>query len=339
MAGASMKYGLLIAVLTVWAWIAAPLNAQTDDFIGVVRVESAFARVLPDFEAEPSASVFDDERLEVVGRNLDGSWFEVRRVGRFNNLGWMFSGTLTWDFAPELLPLRDFTTGMRGPNPLMSAPLYAIYLNEAPNLRVQPLRRSPIVPNSIEIPPLVTIPVIARNQDGSWLFVNYLGYQGWIVAYAGRPIPNVLDILPAPDLPPLENVPRIVIPPEIQQAQIDRVRLFINERRALAVNLEGFWWRVFRGEVMPCDAPPDLAYYPYGDADVQQLPELQRFAPRLRDAIDYMMEARTPLLTCGVIAPGIVIDARDGAINARVIFDATLDALLDLERNIVQARR
>lgn len=313
--------------------------AQTDahDFIGTVKVESAFARVWPDFEAEATASVFKDEKLEAISRNLDGTWFEVRRPGRLNNLGWIYSGTIRWDFSPELLPLGDLTTGVIGPTPLLQAPEHAIYLLEGPILRTQPLRRAPRV--SVQVPPQVTLPVLARNQDGSWLFVNYLGYQGWIIAFVGRDLPNVLDVPEASNLPPLESVPTVIIPVELQQAQIDRARAFIQERYGYATELEQFWWRVFRGEVMPCDAPPEFAYYPYSEADVQQLPELQRYTPRLAEAIDYLMAARQPLLDCGVISPQRTRRARDNAINARLIFDATLEALDNLEKNTVQFRR
>ena len=40
----------------------------------------------------------------------------------------------------------------------------------------------------------MTVPVLERNYDGSWLHVYYLGYDGWIDAISVRPIPNLLDI-------------------------------------------------------------------------------------------------------------------------------------------------
>jgi hypothetical protein len=326
--------GLLIMIAPVMAQ-----DSQPDRFRASVRVESAFTRRLPDFESETTASVFEGDVLEVVSRNLDGTWFEVRRPGRLNLIGWMYSGTLDWDFYPELLPLSDITTGVTGPTPLNQAPDYAVYFPEAPILRQQPLRRASQVQPPVRIPPLVTVPVLARNQDGSWLFVNYLGHQGWVVAFAGRDLPHVLDIIEAVNLPPLEGVPTIIIPVELQQAQIDRLRAFIGERRVYAVNLEQFWWRVFRGEVMPCDAPPEFAQYPYTADDVRQLPELERYTPRLGESIDYLTQAREPLTECGIVAPRTVINARDSAINARIIFDATLDRLRDLEENVVQFRR
>ncbi len=333
-----MKW-LAVLLLLVLALPVAAQDSAPDNFIGRVRVESAFTRTVPDFEAPTAASVFEGEWLEVVSRNLDGIWFEVRRPNRMNTLGWIFSGTLEWDFYPEQLPLGDITTGVTGPTPLIQPPAFAIYLNEAPILRQQPLRNAPRVQPPIEVPLMVTIPVLARNQDGSWLFVNYLGHQGWIVAYVGRDLRNVLDIPQASNLPPLEGIPTIIIPVELQQAQIDRLRAFIFDRRDYARNLELFWWRVYRGEIMPCDIPPEFTEYPYTADDVRQLPELQRYVPRLREAVNYMTTARDPLATCGIVSPNIVIDARNGSINARVIFDATLDTLQNLEENVVQTRR
>jgi hypothetical protein len=336
-----MRRWLLVFLLSLSLFGVTGAGAQGDgtDFIVRVRVESAFARAVPAFDAEASASVFEGEPLEAISRNLDGTWFEVRRPGRLNALGWVYEGTVDWTLFPELLPLGDVTTGSTGPSPLLQAPLFAFHVVEGARLRTQPTRSAPQVQPVVAVPPAATVPVLARNQDGSWLFINYLGYQGWVVAFAGREIANVLDIPQAQNLPPLEGVPTIIIPVELQQAQIDRLRVFIYERRDYAVRLEQFWWRVFRGEVMPCDAPPEFTVYPYTSADVQQLPELERYIPRLGEAIAAMQSARQPLLTCGIVSPSVVADARDFAINARIIFDATLGRLQDLQDNVVQIRR
>lgn len=312
---------------------------QEERYTGRVRVESAFTRVLPDFDAEPLASLFEGDIIEVISRNLDGTWFEVQRPGRLNKLGWVYSGTLEWDFAPEYLPLGDIQTRITGPSPLNHVPDFAAYFIEAPVMRQQPLHNARPVQPPVRVPPDVTLPVLARNQDGSWLFVNYLGHQGWVIAFTTRSLPNVTAIPQAANLPPLQNLPTEIIPVELQQAQIDRLRGFILERMGYAQGLEAFWWQVFRGEIMPCEVPPEFANYPYTAEDVRHLPELQRHAPRVGDAIAYLSTAREPLLSCGVISPRVIIQARNASINARVIFDATLEALDRLERNVVQTRR
>jgi hypothetical protein len=333
-----MRRVLLYLLFALAALSGLTLVSAASDFTATVNVDSAFARALPALDAEETASLFKNERLEAVSRNLDGTWFEMRRPGRMNSLGWVFNEVLEWDFQPELLPLGDLTTGVVGPSPLTYTPEYAVFLNESPTLRTQPLRNSPRVPG-VTIPFSVTLPVLARNQDGSWLFVNYLGYQGWVVAFAGRELPDGLTVPQAVNLPPLENVPTQIIPVELQQAQVDRLRAFINERRVYAAGLESFWWRVYRGEVMPCDPPPELVDYPYTENDVRELPELQRYAPRLGTAVDYMQTSQGLLNECGVVSPQDAVTARDSAINARIIFDATLEALQALEEDVIHRGR
>jgi hypothetical protein len=330
-----MKRIVLMCVLALFV-ISSAAFAQDNNFIVRVRAESAIVRIAPSVDAQPSASVFRDDRLQVVSRNLDGLWFEVRRIGRLTNLGWIFGKVIEWDFHPEDLPLGDFVTGVIGPSPLTYRPQFGATLLEGASLRESPTRTGRFIRN---VPPLVTIPVLERNQDGSWLHVNYLGYDGWIAGFTVRRTPNVLDIPEAAGLPALETLPVVIIPVEIQQAQIDRLREFILARREMAYNLEIFWWAVFRGEVMPCDAPEAVSKYPYTAEDVRELPELQRYTPRLGTAIDYLNDALAPFEHCGVTSPQTVIEARDGAINARVIFDATLDLVDILEKDVVQARR
>ncbi len=303
-------------------------------FKATVKVDSAFVRVLPSENAKMVASLFRDNRLEVVSRSLDGSWFEVRRPGRLTNLGWVFNKMLKWDFSPEELPLGDLNTDAIGPNPLTKAPPYGAYLKEGLALREAPVRSSPLI---INIPPLVTIPVLERNQDGSWLHVNYLGYDGWVISYAAR-IANIMSIPEARGLPPLTTIAVIVIPPEIQQAQIDRLRAFIIKQRDLAVILESFWWDVYRGAVKPCEPPAAVLAYNYSDQDIRELPELDRLVPRVMDGITDINDSILPLDTCGVLSPDLVASARNDAINAKGILNAELERLKGIE-DIVQSRR
>lgn len=327
-----IKKLLFLLILTC---LSTVVQAQdTTDFQATLKVDSAFARALPTEEADRVASLFRDDPVEVVSRSLDGSWFEVRRPGRLTNLGWVLNKLLEWDFKPEELPLGDLTTGVLGPNPLTEVPAFGVYLLEGLALRQSPSRFSPLI---INIPPLVTIPVLERNQDGSWLHVNYLGYDGWVIGYATRKS-DVMAIPEAAGLPPLETAVVIIIPVEIQQAQIDRLRVFITENRDMAAILESFWWDVFRGAVKPCEPPAAVLAYDYDSRDVQELPELGRLVPRITDAIDYLNDSIDPINNCGVLSPDVVGDARDAAINAKVIFNAELERLAGVEE-IVQSRR
>lgn len=323
----------LFWVLVILLSAVASAGANTP-FKASTKVDSVIVRQLPAESAKAVASLFRDDPVEVVSRNLDGSWFEVKRPGRLTNLGWVFNKLLEWDFNVEQLPLGDLSTDLLGTTPLTVAPAFATYLKEGLALRQAPLRTSPLITN---IPPLVTIPVLERNQDGSWLHVNYRGYDGWVISYATR-IENLMEVPEAPGLPPLTTIAVVVIPPEIQQAQIDRLRAFVIEKRDFAMLLESFWWDVFRGAVKPCEPPAAIAAYSYSDQDVQQLPELGRLVPRVMDGIDYLNRAINPLNTCGVLSPDVVSDARDDAINAKVVLNAELERLADIE-DIVQSRR
>ena len=136
----------------------------------------------------------------------------------------------------------------------------------------------------------------------------------------------------------LTTIAVIVIPPEIQQAQIDRLRAFIIKQRDVAAVLEGFWWDVFRGAVKPCEPPAAIAEYNYGDQDVRELPELDRLVPRVMDGIAAMNESIKTLAICGVLSPDLVVAARNDAINAKGILNAELERLKNIE-DIVQDRR
>jgi uncharacterized protein YgiM (DUF1202 family) len=327
---------LCMCVPSLAQQIPTPTPSRPSPIRVVVDAVDAFVRSAPSFDATPVASVFKGEILEIVSRNLDGTWFEVRRPNRLSNLGWIFNNIYEKaDFLPENLPLGDFVTGVIGDTPLTEVSLYGAFVLEGPALRTLPSRTEGT--RIINIPPLVTIPVISRTEDGAWFKVNYLGYEGWIIAFTTRnsratdrkniPIDPLNYVSP-------ESITVVIIPPEVQQAQVDNVRAYIAPRRELAVSLENLWWRVFRGEVMPCNAPEFQSGYPYTEEDVRELPELQRVAPRLGDAIEYLTEASEPLLNCGIIEPADVVEARDAAINARLIFDATLDRLIIIEEEI-----
>jgi hypothetical protein len=305
--------------------------------LGRVDAESLVVRAQPSEQAAPVASLFDDEIIQIVGRNLDGSWFEVRRLGRTSSLGWVLNDYLEWTVLPETLPLGDRVTGLTGPTPLESAPPLGAFLLEAPMLRNVPLRTGGRIR---ALPPLITVPVLGRNADSTWLLVNYFGEQGWIIRTTVRETAGLdYEALPVPPgTPPPDTVPVVVIPIALQQAQIDRLLGFAFERRNEAAALEGFWWRVFRGEVMPCDIPPEIAEFAYTSDDVRQLPEIGRYVPRLADGVALLRAARDPLLTCGVVSPSITIEARNSAINARVIFEVSLDAISALEDRIYENR-
>src|SRR5262249_14859525 len=105
------------------------------------------------------------------------------------------------------------------------------------------------------VPHSVTIPVIGRNQDASWLRVNYNGHVGWIAESLTRASGNLMSAPLGFDLPPL-TFAVLIIPPELQFAQVDRLETFVQSQLDLADGLRDYWWQVYRGEILPCTPPP-----------------------------------------------------------------------------------
>jgi hypothetical protein len=304
-----------------------------------VIVISAFVRAEPSEEAEAVASVFEDDVLEVVGRNVDGTWFEVRRPGRIFNLGWIFAELIGWKFPSEQLPLTNSDViPLEGEEASATVAVvedtgYAVFVLLEANLRDAPFvsgGRLALIPHS------TTVPVIGRDSEGTWLFVNYRGIEGWISNINFRRPANMADI----PVFIVEGIPVIsapIIPIEIQLDQLQAFRIYVLDSRDTAINLRDFWWNVTQGEVMPCEAPPFINDYLYTPRDVQQLPELDRYAPRFNQGIDLLNRAIDPLTTCGVLRRDVATSARNAAINAAVIFDATLGQLANLESIITRS--
>jgi hypothetical protein len=317
-------------IVVILLGVVGPASAQDNEnpFSMTVAVNSAFVHAAPAAESPRVASVFEDQVLEAVGRNLDGTWFEVRRPGRLTNLGWLPEEFVDWEFHPEDLPLTDLTTGLIGPEPLTADPGVALFMQSGARLRALPTRTSTALGS---VPRFATVPVIGRNQDGTWLKVNYRGYVGWVIAFTGRDIPTVMDLPVAPDATPPDTPGVVIIPPEVQLAQIQRLRDFVAPRQALADSLASFWLVVLRGEIMPCNPPQSVMMYQYLRGDVRELPELDLYAPQLIQAVDYLNESIAMLQNCGVVTTEDVQAARAAAINANILFASTTYQLDSLE--------
>lgn len=312
---------------------ATPTPSDRYSFRATMLYGSAFIRLAPSVEAEAAASIFEDNIVEVVGRNLDGTWYEVRRPGRAYTLGWLLAEFLDIDEgAPELLPLTDRTTGLTGPQAVTGAAEAATYAIDNLVLRDSPLTRTGRQIG--RIPAGAVVPVVYRNYGGTWLLVNYLGTLGWVATFNTRPAPSALVVPVAPGLPREAEVVFEQISPEEQRAQVARLRAYLNVTRDLAVGLEYLWGQVVLRQIMPCEAPAYVRDYPYTDADTRQFPELGRYLPRL-DAVGAQVNtAIEPLTRCGVFDVEVAIRARDSATNAKVNIDATLGALLLVEDRI-----
>ena len=302
------------AVLFCWMMlVAAPgVFAQEQHYYLSVNVDSAFIRAEPLPDAEPVGSAFDGEFLQAVGRNADGTWFEVRRSGNAHT-GWISGDVVSKSFDVWRLPLTS-TAGTTGPEPVTETGL-AVFVLDNTRLRSQPFVGSE---NLAIVPHSVTLPVIGRNQDATWLRVNYNGFVGWISASLTRPSGDLMDAPLGFDLPPLTTGVEI-IPPEVQLAQLERLRAFITPQMDLAGYLKNYWEYMYQGEILPCSPPSFSTEFQTVPRDIQELPELNRYLGRVNTAIDSINDSLRPLQTCGVYSADAILSARNSAINASLI--------------------
>lgn len=312
----------------------AAASPQHDPNAFVLRVvgDSVLIRALPTRDSDYIGSTFENDNLIAVGRNIDGSWFEVRRPGRQQSAGWISKRWVSYTFDVSQLPITDLTTGMIGTEPVYNTGFSVFVLTEAT------LRNRPHV-NGAElaiIPAGSTIPVIERTPDNLWLFVNYLGQTGWVAEFLLRPSGDVRSIPISPDYAGI-SIPVEIIPREVQLAQVNRLRDFIIPKRDLASSIANFWEVVATGEVVPCTPPGgSFTHYPYTPRDVVELPELRRHVRRLERAVNDLNTSIVTMQRCGVYTESEISTAYAQAINARVIFNAILGALDILERDVIR---
>jgi len=98
--------------------VTVPAFAQTQNTVRVVA-DSAFVRQLPAFDATPSASVYVNDNLIAVGRNMDGLWLQVRRPMGRDPIGWINREVISFTFEIASLPITDSTTGLEGAEPVV----------------------------------------------------------------------------------------------------------------------------------------------------------------------------------------------------------------------------
>ncbi len=311
---------------------ATETEAPAERFFLSVVVDSAFIRSEPLLDAEPSASAFEGDRLEAIGRNADGTWYEVSRPFSNSVLGWISSEVIARpDTAIIALPITS-TAGITGPEPVFDTGIAAFVLGNT-SLRSEPgLRASRVA----VMPASVTVPVLARNADGSSLLVNYNGFVGWVAAFLVRTSTDPLDA-PLDESAPPPIFGGEQIPVELQIAQVDRLRDYAEAQFDVAVALNGYWAVVLDGTVVPCDPLPAIEPYAFSNEDVRQLPEIRRIAPRMLEAVA-ALNASIAEMECGVVPVGDVQGARAAAINARLILENSLFQVNNVEE-VVLARR
>jgi hypothetical protein len=330
-----LRFQIVLLLICLWSGVlaaAAQETARPERLLLRVVVDSAFIHSDPLLSAEATASAFEGDLLEAIGRNADGTWYEVARPYSTTKLGWISNAVVGRPNSDIFaLPITS-TVGVTGDVPVYDTG-YAAFVLGNTSLRSQPgirAQRLALIPNS------VTIPVLARNQDGSALQVNYNGTVGWVASYLVRINVDPMDLPQAEGLsaPP---VARVQIPYEVQIAQIERLRSYATEQYQAATDMSNYWELVIAGEVVPCVQYETIGLFPYTDNDIRELPELGRIAPRMNSAVTMLNNSRADIV-CGVRALDDVSDARANAINARLILDNTLFQI-DSAEDVVSARR
>lgn len=290
-----------------------------------VFVPSAFIRAEPLENGERISSVFEGDSLIAVGRNFDGTWFLVRRPWEMEAAGWIADDVVSETFEPYEVPITS-SIGIEGDILVEETGISVLILANA-NLREEPFQDSAEI---ADIPHSVTIPVVGRNQDGTWVLVNYNGFVGWVSRTVTQSSGNIFDAPLGLDLPPLE-FEVVIVPPEMQIAQVERIRDYVTGEIALAESISNYWQLLFRGEILPCTPPPFTTYVRRTPQDIRELPELERLLPRMDEAITNINLSIAPLQDCGAIEPDTITEARNNAVNARIILENTLLQLDNIE--------
>jgi len=323
---------LCVGMLSVTVAQSAPerLKVETEDNEPInVRVlfESAFIRELPTEESEAVASVFENDILEAIGRNADGLWIQVRRPGREIRLGWIARRLVVVNFDMTSLPLTDNETGVVGENPIIDTG-YAIFILTEAVLRDGASSRANEI---LIIPVMVTIPALERTSDTLWIKVNYLGTIGWTSAFNFNSMVD-LSVLPiAPETQrPLANIE--IIPPEVQMAQVNRLRDYIRPIYDTSLEVVVFWSNLLEGEVYRCE-PPEGNYtmIEIVPRDIVELPELRRASRLLPRALEDINASIATMQRCGIYTPAELSRAYAQGINARGILGSTLGQLRNVE--------
>lgn len=310
----------------------APLpTLDPNNYTMRVFVDSAFIRVLPDFDAQPVGSVFENSNLLAVGRNVDGTWFEVRRPGQNENAGWISREVVLYSFDVSDLPMTDLTTGVDGTEPVYDTGYSTFILSEA-TLHVRPARDA----EQIGILPIqLILPVLDRTPDNQWLRVNYRGMVGWVAEFLTRPKQSSTDI-PVNQAYTVGYLPIEVIPLEVQLEQVARFREYVTPILEQSEGLSSFWGLVSSGQIVPCDpVAGDYTFYAVTPRDIVELPELRNQERLVRQAITSINNSIEAMQHCGIYLPDELTSAYAQAINARGILRVVVIYLDNLESTLI----
>lgn len=315
---------LLIALL---AFMASAIHAQgnsaspsTDiqagDFVLRVVVDSLNIRALPTTESDRVGSLFEGDNVYAVGRNIDGTWFEIQRPSKQTNAGWVSREYFSFTFDTTQLPITDLTVGMIGETTIVDTGISALVLTEAA-LRVEPFLTANVIDN-MKI--LRVIPVLERTPDNLWVKVNYLGQVGWVAEYLLRIPAGVNSVPVAEEFLNSGLVPVRIIPPEVQRAHAQRFIDYATPIYATAQEIATFWSQLTEGLTIPCNPPVvNFSTFAVTQDDLFELPELRGANRLIPTAISDLNASVEVMRRCGVFTPTEIRGAYADAINASAI--------------------
>ncbi len=305
-------------------------NAQSS-FVLQVTAASAFLRAAPALDAPAVASVFENDSLIAIGRNMDGEWLQVARPGNLAKTGWINHKLVALTFEIAQLPLTDATTGVTGSTPVTDTGIAVLMIGEG-TLRSAPGRNQPAL---TVVPAHLTLPVVERTPDAQWLKINFRGTVGWVAEFVTRTTADLNAVPISPEYAGDERFAALeIIPPEVQIAQIDRLLAFVQPVNETAAGVASYWRMMARGETMACSAPADVPHFVNSPRDLAELPELRRQERVLKRAVDNLNAAIEPMRRCGVYLPKEISSAYAEAMSAQSILTALIQRMETLRRKI-----
>ncbi len=318
-----------LTLLLLLLLLSGAVAAQSDPVPTLqVLADSALIRAAPTEDAAYVASVFANDNLVATGRNIDGTWLEVRRPSQQQNLGWIARNLVLLTFDLGRLPMTDTTTGLTGPVPVTDTGYAVLTIDDLP-LYAAPDRDAQIL---ADVPVFLTLPVIARTPDLQWLQVNFRGTTGWVQQFLTR---SGADLSAIPISASYASDSRYAavatIPPEQQLAQVERLLNYIAPIRQTTADVAFYWQQMSQGETVECRPPAgNYAYFVITPQDIVELPELRQQERLLTQAVDDINASIEAMRPCGVYLPRQIRQAYADALNAGGIFDritTRMDAL------------
>ncbi len=332
-----MKKSLFLCFFLLLYTTTSLAQSSDTDYVVQVMVESAYIRTLPDKESPAVSSIFQNQSLMAVGRNIDGQWIEVRRPVNPEAIGWIARDLVVLTFEVARLPITDSVTGLVGPVPVTDTG-YAVLTIGTVALRTAPERGGQILE---DIPVYFTLPVMERTPNLQWLKVNYRGTVGWVSQFLTS---TRSDLLQVPISPEYAADGRYAAPayitPEQQLAQIDRLTEFIVPIDQMAAEVARYWRLLSEGETLECRPPAgNYGYYGYSAQDIIELPELRQQVRRLQQAVDDINTAIEAMQPCGIYTQSQIRQAYSKALNAQLLFRLVNQSMGNTRRRILPPSR